>query len=125
MTNTPVAGIPSAKRDIHTQMMLNVVVDGVVAYRAFNRTEAARWIHENVDGAGPVVLLESRIKSGFRRGGKVAEVCNGVRVVKTNTVAKWRGREYHCHASESMAARNRRLAVMHKPGVRIVTEWRR
>lgn len=127
MTHTPMAGIPTADRDTntHAQMMLNVVVGGNVVYSAFNRAEAARWVHENVPGAAPIKVLESRIKSGFLRGGKVAEVGNGASVVKTDIVAKWRGREYHCHREETMAARKRRLSWAHKDGVRTVTSWRR
>ena len=126
MTKTPVAGTPStAKRDIHTQMMLNVCVGSNILYTAYNRAEAARWVHENLVTLAPVSVLESRIKSAFRNGGRVAEVGNGVRVVKTSIVAKWRGREYHCHRNETMAARKRRLSWAHKDGVHITTTWRR
>lgn len=128
MSTTPVAGIPSAKRvNVHAQMMLNVVIEGNAVYRAFNRAEAARWVHENVPGAAPIKVLESRIKTGFLRGGKVAEVGNGARVVKTATVAKWRGREYHCASwRETMAARKRRLSWAYKEGgVKTTTTWRR
>lgn len=132
MTNTPVAGIPSAARDIHTQMMINIVIDHKVAYTAFKQAEAAAWVHENVPMAThiPVKVLASRIKSGFRRGGRISELVDGVRAVKTNRVARWRGREYHDPhwtprgRATALQLRNRRLAWAYEDGVKTTTAWR-
>ena len=132
MTNTPVAGIPSAARDIHTQMMINIVIDHKVVYTAFNQAEPAKWVHENVPVAKyiTVIVLASRIISGFRRGGMISELVDGVRAVKTNRVAHWRGREYHDPLwtprgrTTTLQERNRRLAWAYKDGVKTTTTWR-
>ena len=132
MTNANVAGIPTAARDIHTQMMINIVIDHKVVYTAFKQVEAAKWVHENVPAAKciTVKVLASRIKSGFRCGGRISELVDGVRAVKTNRVARWRGREYHDPLwtprgrRDALQQRNRRLAWAYKDGVKTTTTWR-
>ena len=121
MTNTK-AGIPTAK-DVHVQMMVNVVIDHKVAYRAYNKLEAAVWIHENVGAARfiTVSVLKSRITSGFASGGRVASPVDGVSVFKTKTPSPWRSREYH---RPTVAQHRARLSKAYEsPLVRV--EWRR
>ena len=121
MSNTK-AGIPTAK-NAHVQMMLNVVIGHKVVYRAFNKLEAAVWIHENVEAARwtTVSVLESRIKRGFASGGRVASPVDGVSVFKTKTPSPWRARTYHRPTETQHRARL--SAAYESPCVRV--EWRR
>lgn len=107
--------------NIHNQMMLNIVINHAVACRVYNRAEAAAWIKENVQAYkySTQKELESTIKSAFEKGGRVANF-EGVKVVKTKTPAKWRGRAYHI---PSQAARRRKLRAAYA-GPTVVT-WRR
>lgn len=124
--NNSKAGI-SLPRDIHTQMLLNIVVAGVVLHTVYNRAEAARWMKEEISMVShlPQQVLESRIKNGFRAGKRVAQIVDDVRVVKTRRVSPWRGREYHVpgHGLTPAQSRKARLAWAYDDRVAKTTTW--